>query len=174
MKNQIFKANACILSATLFMPGCRRRKPASEPAKQPGELSSTDRAVMQRVLKFRTNGAPKKDNPTYKSSKIVQIDSSRWAVETNFNATYALHDENYTTTLHDSAVLFLTVIDDSTTLMDDVLAFNDQVFNQVLTLYNSNTFANSKRLFVSVRKQGDGDEIESGDRGARIQSMVLL
>ena len=173
MKNQIFKANACILSATLFMPGCRRRKPATEPAKPSGELSSTDRAVMQRVLKFREKGAAKKDNPTYKSSKIVQIDSARWDVETNFNATYAFPDENYTTTRHDSAELFLTVIDDSTTLMDNVLAFNDQVFNQALALYNSNTFANRKRLFVSLRKQGDGNENESGDRGARIRAVQL-
>lgn len=130
---------------------CDKDQPSNPQSSNSYQLTPDDQKVTNRILKFRQKLAYKKAHPSYKSSELVNVDSARWDVETNFNATYAFPDENYTTTRQDSAVLILTIINDSTTLMDDVLSFNDQVFDQVLTLYNNSPLANRELLFVSLR-----------------------
>ncbi|MDD2963532.1 MAG: hypothetical protein PHQ65_16800 [Bacteroidales bacterium] len=152
MKIKSINIVMCMFATALIMISCSKEKTATEPTNHEAQISAADRAVMQRVIQFRQKVAFKNANPNFKSGEIVAIDSARWDVETNFNATYAFPDEHYLATRHDSAVLFLPVLDDSTTLMDDVLAFNDQVFNQVLALYNSSAFVNRELLFVSLRK----------------------
>jgi hypothetical protein len=142
----------CLFATALIMISCSKEKTATEPTNHEAQMSAADRDAMQRVVQFRHKVAYKKANPNFKSGEIVAIDSARWDVETNFNATYAFPDEHYLATRHDSAVLFLPVLDDSTTLMDDVLAFNDQCFSQVLALYNSSPFTNKELLFVSLKK----------------------
>lgn len=140
------------LLVAFFLFGCNKEKPATEPQTNTPQMTAADCAVMNRIVSFRKKVEYKKAHPAYKSGEVVAIDSARWDVETNFNATWAFPDERYLATRHDSAVLFLPVIDDSTTLIDDVLAFNDQCFSQVLALYNSSPFTNKELLFVSLKK----------------------
>jgi hypothetical protein len=135
----------------ISLVSCDKDQPNNLNQSDQYQLTAGDQFVTNRILKFRQKLAYKKAHPTYKSGELVNVDSARWDVETNFNATYAFPDENYTTTRQDSAVLVLTIINDSTTLMDDVLSFNDLVFDQVLTLYNNSPLVNRELLFVSLR-----------------------
>jgi len=73
-------------------------------------------------------------------------------VETNFNASYGFPDEKYIYTKHDTVILAMPVINESTTTVVHMLNFYEQCYQEVLGVYNNCIYNDKELLFISLKK----------------------
>jgi len=136
----------------LAFTSCKKDPSNTETQATKVEITDADRAVVNRILKFRSRLEHKKAYPMLKSNEIVSIDDARLDVETNFNASYAFPDEIYINTSHETIVVKMPVTDATYTTVDNMLALYDECFAKVLETYNNSTIENKELVFVSLKK----------------------
>lgn len=147
------KAHTYLMLVTFIFlaASCSKDATVEKTFASPTTMSPADHLVMNRLIDFRRKMAIRKANPQYKSDESVLIGDARWDVETNFNTSHAFPDASYFRFFSDSAILYLPVINDSSTLMDNVLIFYNQCFDHVLDMYNDCPYTGKELLFVSLK-----------------------
>lgn len=155
------------LAASVFYACKKDQEKDNTEVTQP-KLTDADRAVAGRILEFRRKQELKKTNPTLKSSEIIKIDDARLDVETNFNASFAFPNEKYEKTRTERTLVYLTVVDDNFTTVDNMLALYNDCLNKVLELYNSSTLENKELLFINLKK----DEIRGSQLLLRLNVVL--
>lgn len=152
MKSKFFILGCTALMVAGIFYSCSKDQPAADEQNNTVQITDADRAVAGRILEFRHKLELKKNNPTLKSSEIIAIDDARFDVETNFNATYGFPDEKYEKTSTESTLVYLPVVDNNSTTINDMLALYDECLNKVLEIYNSSTLENKELLFINLKK----------------------
>lgn len=168
MKNKLFILGCAALMVAGTFNSCSKDQPAADEQNNTVQITAADRAVAGRILEFRRKLDFKKTNPTLKSSEIIAIDDARLDVETNFNATYGFPHEKYEKTSTESTLVYLPVIDNISTTVDNMLALYDECLTKVLVLYNNSTLENKELLFINLKK----GEIESGQLQLRLNVVL--
>lgn len=157
---KIFKLTILSLAVLLFAAviySCSKQDP-TEPDGSATEISQSEADILieNKIRAFKGKMELLSENPSYKSSETMSVDSAVWFLKATLNYTYARAGVDFNHLSSDSAVISLTTSDGEIT-ENALPGIYQQILDSVEVIYNA-TEGNDKNLLMVNVVPTDGSD----------------